>query len=390
MQESPSRSDEVAITPTTLEPSVTEPAVAPEPLQLPFILFLLAGLLLSVLIVLANLLIVSAIVKFYRVQTASNCFLLTLSMSDGLIGVLLPVALLLQLAGPPEDGYSAPLCLLPYCALAALSTVSILTTVAIAADRFTSLAQPLRYNNLVTRRGVQRYAAACWLYGLLVGLTPLALTLRQKDSSTGCGLALLDRTAAGALAGLVFLPVAGVMVTCYLYVYCVARTHAKAIQTVEVSLGRSGGGSARCGQTLALTVGAFLLCWSPLCLCLVTQSAWFYDSGTARGWLSLLALSSAALNPFLYSFHSAELRYSCRRLLESVLGRCGVVWWGSVRSGSAAYSTASNIRLCTMATNHTCIIREVCVQGTGSDAVSLYRETVVSTHLGVANPITPV
>ena len=332
MQESPALSEEPDL--STLEPGGTEPAVAPEPLQLPFILFLLAGLLLSVLIVLANLLVVSAIVKFYRVQTASNCFLLTLSVSDGLMGVLLPVALLLQLAAP--ERHSAPLCLLPYCALAALGAVSILTTVAIAADRFTSLAQPLRYNNLVTRRGVQRYAAACWLCGLLVGLTPLALTLRQPAGAS-CGLALLDRTAAGALAGLVFLPVAGVMVTCYLYVYCVARTHAKAIQTVEVSLGRAGGGSARCGQTLALTVGAFLFCWSPLCLCLVTQSGWFYGSGAARGWLALLAVSSAALNPFLYSFHSAELRYSCRRLLESVLGRCGVVWWGTVRPGSAAF-----------------------------------------------------
>ncbi|XP_037072341.1 beta-3 adrenergic receptor-like [Pollicipes pollicipes] len=293
---------------------VTEPAVAPEPVPLTFILYLLAGLLLSVLIVLTNLLVVSSVVKFYRVQTASNCFLLTLSAADGLIGVVLPVTLLLELSGGSAAG-ATRLRLLPYCLLVAFSAVSVLTTVAIAVDRCTSLAQPLRYNNLVTRRCVSRFAAFSWAYGLLAGLALLGLhPWADAGGGSHAPVDLLDRTAASVITGVLFLPAAGVFVSCYLYVYCVARTHAKAIQTVEVS-------------------------------------------------------------------------YVPRR---GVLGRCGLVWWGSVRSGSAAFSTASNIRLCTMTTNHTCIIREVCVTSAACDAVSMYQETVVSTQFGTDNPVTPV
>lgn len=44
---------------------------------------------------------------------------------------------------------------------------------AIAVDRFTSLAQPLRYNNLITHTSVERYIIFFWLYASFVGFSPL-------------------------------------------------------------------------------------------------------------------------------------------------------------------------------------------------------------------------
>jgi hypothetical protein len=68
---------------------------------------------------------------------------------------------------------SLSLCVLPYCILIALCSVSVLVTVAIAVDRLTSLAQPLRYKNIITHSSIEKYIAMFWIYATAVGLSPL-------------------------------------------------------------------------------------------------------------------------------------------------------------------------------------------------------------------------
>lgn len=63
----------------------------------------------------------------------------------------------------------------------------------------------------------------------------------------------------------VWAPSALVLLSCYMYVYLVARAHARAIYTVELSFRHQTQTLAlpRYGQTLAVTVGAFLILWLP-------------------------------------------------------------------------------------------------------------------------------
>lgn len=63
----------------------------------------------------------------------------------------------------------------------------------------------------------------------------------------------------------VWAPSALVLLGCYMYVYLVARAHARAIYTVELSFRHQTQTLAlpRYGQTLAITVGAFLILWLP-------------------------------------------------------------------------------------------------------------------------------
>jgi len=63
----------------------------------------------------------------------------------------------------------------------------------------------------------------------------------------------------------VWAPSALVLLGCYMYVYLVARAHARAIYTVELSFRHQTQTLAlpRYGQTLAVTVGAFLILWLP-------------------------------------------------------------------------------------------------------------------------------
>lgn len=63
----------------------------------------------------------------------------------------------------------------------------------------------------------------------------------------------------------VWAPSALILLGCYMYVYLVARSHARAIYTVELSFRNQTQTLAlpRYGQTLAVTVGAFFILWLP-------------------------------------------------------------------------------------------------------------------------------
>jgi len=98
--------------------------------------------LLTPLIIGGNVLLLGALYRFKRLRTPSNYLVVALSTADVGIGMLLPAHLYLELSH--HISRTLNLCLAPYCVAIALGSASLCAKAAIAADRFTSLAQPLR------------------------------------------------------------------------------------------------------------------------------------------------------------------------------------------------------------------------------------------------------
>ena len=100
------------------------------------------------------------------------------------VGLFMPFGMYLELSELTSTEMSAypDLCILSYCVLIALCCVSILVTVAIAVDRLTSLAQPLRYKNIITHSSIERYIAVFWIYALAVGSSPFVYAKVVNDS----------------------------------------------------------------------------------------------------------------------------------------------------------------------------------------------------------------
>ncbi|XP_020280035.1 adenosine receptor A2b-like [Pseudomyrmex gracilis] len=128
--------------------------------------------ILSPVTITGNSIILAAFYRYKRLRTASNYLLVSLAISDFGVGVFMPFGMQLELSGLPENGVST-LCIMPYCIIIALCSVSVLVTVAIAVDRLTSLAQPLRYRNIITHSSIEKYIAVFWIYAIAVGLSPL-------------------------------------------------------------------------------------------------------------------------------------------------------------------------------------------------------------------------
>lgn len=137
--------------------------------------------LFSPMILIGNSLVLVAMYRFKRLRTPSNYLVMSLATSDLGIGMFMPIGMYLELGGA-KNFTSSRVCLLSYGVAISLCCVSVLVMVAIAVDRFTSLARPLRYPNLITHSAVERYIMVFWAYSSLVGFTPLVYSIIHDNT----------------------------------------------------------------------------------------------------------------------------------------------------------------------------------------------------------------
>ncbi|XP_023245106.1 uncharacterized protein LOC106639275 [Copidosoma floridanum] len=323
---------------TVLLPSVTRlsdvVAAAAAGLQLAPVTIVLAAFVvffLALFTVGGNSFILAAFYRYKRLRTASNCLLVSLAISDFGVGVVMPFGTYLELADG-SGGPSSGLCVVPYCVLITLCSVSVLVTVAIAVDRLTSLAQPLRYKNIITHSSIEKYIAVFWAYATVVGLSPLMYPkVAGADAQAYSGSCRFNGVIKPPVRVFLFLavwaPSALILIGCYVYVYLVARAHARAIYTVELSFRNQTQTLAlpRYGQTLAVTVGAFFILWLPFQTCMLLDT--FFGTNILSEctvWLGLPILAHSGTNPWIYAFHHGEIRLAAGKVAEDLVSLFGV------------------------------------------------------------------
>ncbi|PSN30194.1 hypothetical protein C0J52_27323 [Blattella germanica] len=364
------------------------------------------------MILCGNSLILTAVYRFKRLRTPSNYLLASLASSDLGVGLFLPFGMYLELTASSDrvDGMGVGgigLCLVPYCLVISLCSVSVIVMAAIAVDRFTSLAQPLRYNNLITHTSVERYIAAFWVYALLVGFSPLVYSqcIASANGSSSRNYCSFGSAVASPVQFFLFCSVYGpsalILLVCYCYIYVVARYHARAIYSVELSLRQHQDGShCRYGQTLAITVGLFLCLWLPFQTCMLLDV--FRGSRILSDWtaiyLSLPIFASSAVNPWVYGYRNSEVRTSVQRVLEELLNRLGfepshygcpelLATTNAGGDQAELNSFASHVRLCAVSPNRTTLLlipstrQDTTTAGAEERSTGGVKETVVHLEL---------
>ncbi|XP_075727156.1 adenosine receptor A2b-like isoform X7 [Rhipicephalus microplus] len=298
--------------------------------------------LLSPVVLCSNALLLLSMYRFKRLRTPSNLFLVALFSADFGIGLLLPPGLYFEFSRPGIR--CSALCLLPYCLLIQFSGVAMLSSAAVALDRCTSLALPLTYNNLITHRTAGRAVLTIWVYAILVSGTPL-LTLPPLKSP--CSFRLVSTPVRIFLLCAFYLPCLAVMTSSYVYVYVVARRHARAIYSVENNLRTTLPPDRHYGWTLTLTVASFAFLWTPVAAFVVLEatSQEQYDQ-KATFYLGLVGLGASSVDPLLYGFRNSEFRAALLRMLKELLPRMSGDFLGESPSAlhRSRCGTASTLR----------------------------------------------
>ena len=277
-------------------------------------------IVLCLLIMLINALVMWVFAKRRQLRTKTNSLLMSLSVSDFLMGLL---GIPSNIACNATAGCANWLCIGSVFMYRLIATSTIYHIFAITVERYISVLHPLEYLTLVTRPRIARAIAVIWGFAVFIALIQLSWT-DFSNFSTGLKSDPLRLKLVFAY------DIFGVLV-CFLlptlvmgFIYCrmfnVIRRQTAAIKRLRVS-GEADPSScissaeARAIAIFALMLSIFVCCWATFYIS-AFQAYTNYYGVLSVGYIKFfdfLRFSTAFVNPVLYTFLKQDFRLALRR-----------------------------------------------------------------------------
>ncbi|XP_041652790.1 histamine receptor H2a [Cheilinus undulatus] len=336
--------------------------------------------LLILLTVGGNVLVCLAVCASRRLRCLTNCFIVSLAVTDLLLGLLvLPFSALLLLnnewpLGPVFCNFYISMDVM-------LCTASILTLLAISVDRYLAVTMPLRYASVVLPSRVAVAMASVWTISVAVSFLPIHLgwntvngTVQNQEPwapQRKCRFELNRPYALTDSLLTFYLPLV-VMCWMYLRILRIAQAQAKRIgsarptyttyncrndrsttTTMAVSsVTATALREHKATVTVAVVIGAFVVCWLPyFILFTVLGIQEHQDPGTAHEFLVVqwLGYANSALNPVLYGALNRDFRSAYTHLL---ICRCPYSGWRRPQQSSMGTTGGDQLTEVTLLCSH--------------------------------------
>ncbi|XP_035290515.1 beta-2 adrenergic receptor-like [Anguilla anguilla] len=309
--------------------------------------------LLVLCIVFGNVLVISAIARFQRLQTVTNYFITSLACADLVMGVVVvPFGACYNILNAWHFG--SFWCEFWTSVDVLCVTASIETLCVIALDRYLAITSPFRYQSLLTKSRACVVVLVVWLVAGLISFLPIHMKWWISDDPESlCCMRdayccdFNTNTAYAITSSIVsfYIPLV-VMVFVYSRVFQEARKQLEKIGRSEGRFraqnnnlaqenrggggGGGGGGDGRNGgkrmksclkehkalKTLGIIMGIFTLCWLPFFVLNVVLAIWRVENiKLAFKILNWIGYANSAFNPLIYC-RSPEFRYAFQEILH--------------------------------------------------------------------------
>ncbi|XP_026151951.1 trace amine-associated receptor 13c-like [Mastacembelus armatus] len=272
------------------------------------VLFLHIGLyFVSVLTVALNLLIIISISYFRQLHTNTNTLLLSLAVSDFLVGLVVMPGEILRQTG---CWFLGDLMCSLYAYLSfIIAATSIGNMVLISIDRYAAICDPLHYPTRVTERRVKFCVCLCWLGSFFYNSLFFKDDLTEPGRYNSCyGQCVFVISYIAGIVDLVmtFITPVTVIIVLYMRVFVVAVSQARAMRshitavTLQRSVTRTTMKSElKAARTLGVLVAVFLICFCPYyCVSLAGDTS---VSGSSAAFVLYLFYFNSCLNPLIYA-----------------------------------------------------------------------------------------
>ncbi|XP_028249457.1 trace amine-associated receptor 5-like [Parambassis ranga] len=279
--------------------------------------------LVSLMTVSLNLLVIISVSHFRRLHTPTNILLLSLAVSDFLVGLLLmPIEIFRKTTCWILSDIT---CSLYYYLSGNIVCASIGNIVLISADRYVAICDPLHYSTRVTVTRVKLCVCLCWLCAALYSLFYTKDVLIQPGRTKSCHgecVLVIDHIAGTVDLFLSFIFPVTIIIVLYLRVFLVAvsqartmRSHVTAVSLqVSVTTKKS---ELKAARTLGVLVVVYLMCFCPIyCYALAVDSV---VNTSFVYFMVFLFYFNSCLNPVIYALFYRWFRKAVKLIVTLLI-----------------------------------------------------------------------